>query len=192
MLRRVGAGLLAATACGLALGPFAERRDPAMAEALVVTGALPIGHVLRADDVTVRPLPRDAIPAAALRTPDQAIGRPLAAAVTDGELLTTPRVRTAGPPLPAGRRAVHVPLADPGAAARLAAGDHVDLVAVADGAIVAPDAVVVDVDRADTGAFGTGPSARGLTVAVPAERAGPLTTAALGPRGGVHAAARPG
>lgn len=190
VLRRVASGLCASAVCWLVLGPYAERGGPPTAPGLVSTADLPVGHVLRADDLTTTRLPLAALPGSALAAPDQAVGRPLAAAVGRGELLTTSRVRTGGPLLPAGSRAVHVPLLDAPAAARCAAGDHIDLVAVADGEVVVADAVVIEVDRADTGAFGAAPAARGLTVAVPAHRVGPLTTAALGPRGGLHAAVR--
>lgn len=191
MLRRLAAAVLAGVACWLALGPYAARGGPPIAQAVVATADLPLGHVLRPDDLRVQPLPLEAVPAAALRDIGPALGKPLAAAVGEGETVTATRVRSGGPPLPAGHRALHVPLADPGAAARLASGDHVDLVAVADGTLVVVDAVVVDVDRASTGGFGATESGRGLTVAVPADKVGALTAAALGARGGVHVAARP-
>jgi len=191
VLRRIVAGLFAAAACWLALGAYSVRGAPPGTSALVVTADLPLGHVLRPDDVATRTLPADAVPAGAVRAPTQAVGVPLAAAVGRGEVLTAVRLRSGGPPLAAGRRAIHVPLADPGAAARLSPGDHIDLVAVADGAVVVEDAVVIDVDRGSVGAFGASESGRGLTVGVPTDRVGPLTAAALGGRGGVHAAVRP-
>lgn len=191
VLRRLAAAVLAGVACWLALGPYAARGGPPTSPAVVATADLPLGHVLRPDDLRVRAIPQEAVPAAALREVGPALGRPLTAAVGEGETVTATRVRSGGPPLPPGQRALHVPLADPGAAARLAAGDHVDLVAVADGALVVADAVVVDIDRATTGGFGASEAGRGLTVAVPADKVGALTAAALGARGGVHVAARP-
>lgn len=183
--------LLAAAAGWLLLGPYGVRATPPTTAALVATSDLPPGHVLGPDDVTRRDLPSEAVPGAALGDPAWVIGRRLAAAVTRGETLTNVRVR-GGAGLPAGLRGVHVPLADPAAVAGLAAGDHVDVVAVADGGVVVTDAVVLDVDRATSGPFGGADSARGLTLAVPVERVGPLTSAALGGRGGVHTAVRNG
>lgn len=191
MWRRGLAASFAALACWLALGPYGVRGAPATTPGLVTTSDLPIGHVLRPDDVQIRALPRDALPEAALRESGQAVGRPLAAAVTRGELLTSARIRAGGPPLPPGTRAVHLPLTDPSAAGRLAAGDHVDLLAVADGGVVVSDAVVVDVDKAGSASFGADESGRGITVAVSTDRVGAVTTAALGPRGGIHAVMRP-
>lgn len=190
-LRRVVTGLCASVACWLALGPYGVRGGTPTAPTLVSAADLPLGHVLRPGDVSVRDLPREAVPAAALRDPTQAVGRPLAVTITEGEILTTVRVRAGGPHLAPGSRAVHIPLQVASAADRLAAGDHVDLVAISDGALVAADAVVVEVDKATAGAFGAVESGRGLTVAVPTDRAGPLTSAALGGRGGVHVVLRP-
>lgn len=189
-LRRWAAVVAATLACWLALGPYAVRGAPPTTPAVVSTADLPLGHVLRAGDVTATELPSSAVPESAMSRVEDVVGRPLTSAVGRGEVVTGPRVRAGGARLEAGRRAVHVPLTDAAATAQLHAGDHIDIVSVADGSTVVPDAVVVDVDRAEPGGLVGAQSPRGMTVAVPTDRVGAVTSAALGARGGVHVAIR--
>lgn len=189
--RRGLAALLAGSACWVALGIFSPT-PPAGVTVLVARSTLPTGHVLADGDVERRVLPSSAAPRSAVTDAGTVAGRPLAAPVDAGEVLTAARIGS-GARLdghPPGTRAVHVPLADPAALGRVARGDRVDVVAVVDGTVVVASAVVLDLDAADGGLLEA--RARGVTLAVPEARVGPLTIAALDPagRGGVHIAQR--
>lgn len=133
LLRRVGAGLLAALAVVLALAP-----DPAVDEApvLVTVRDLAPGSAIRAEDVAVRSWPAALAPAGTLRALPDAAGRVVAGAVRAGEPLTDLRLvgaelttRAGGPD------AAAVPLrpADPAVAALLAPGTVVDVVTLGPG-----------------------------------------------------------
>lgn len=190
--RRAVAALLAGAAWWIALGILAPE-PPAGTTVFVAASALPAGHVLTPGDLSTRTHPPDAVPDAAIRDDQALVGRHLAAPLDVGELLTTTRV--GGSSLltaqEAGTRAVHVPVADPGGLTRLGPGDRVDVIAVSDGVVVVPAAVVLAIDHAGAGPLSD--RARGLTLAVPEARVGPLTSTALDAagRGGVHLAQRP-
>lgn len=190
--RRALAAVLAGLAWWIALGILAPDPPPGTT-VLVAAGPLPAGHVLTPQDLLRRTYPPHAVPPAALRDDQALVGRHLASPLDAGELLTSTRVGASA--LLAGQesstRAVHVPVADPGALARLGPGDRVDVVAVADGSVVVGAAVVLAIDDASAGPLAD--RARGLTLAVPEARVGPLTSAALDAagRGGVHLAQRP-
>ena len=190
--RRALAAVLAGLAWWVALGILAPDPPPGMT-VLVAAGPLPAGHVLGPQDLLRRTYSPDAVPRAAIRDDRSLVGRHLASPLDAGELLTTTRVGASAllAGQASGTRAVHVPVADPGALARLGPGDRVDVVAVADGSVVVGAAVVLAID--DTSAGPHAERARGLTLAVPESRVGPLTSAALDAagRGGVHLAQRP-
>ena len=190
--RRVAAAVLAGVAWWIALGILAPDPPPGTT-VYVAAGPLAVGHELTPQDLRRQSFPPQAVPSAALRDEQELLGRHLASPLDAGELLTSTRV--GGSALlvgqASGTRAVHVPVADPGSLARLGTGDRVDVVAVADGSVVASAAVVLAIDDASTGPLAE--RARGLTLAVPEARVGPLTSAALDAagRGGVHLAQRP-
>ncbi|MBW3085582.1 hypothetical protein KEM60_01783 [Austwickia sp. TVS 96-490-7B] len=197
VLRRTLAGICLSVACWIALGPLTT--DPSSSGTrVVVAGAdLPLGHVLTEQDLTMRMLPAGAAPSRAVRDLRAAVGQSLTAAVSQSEVLTEPRI-TAGAALTGmtpSTRVVHLPLLDTASLHRLGAGHHVDVIAVATGTVVASDVVVVDVDRpSSTSLVAESGTTRGLSVAVPADRVGPLTSAALSAgnasRGGVHIVSR--
>lgn len=89
------------------------------------------------DDVALRDLPPEAIPAGAVRTVDGAIGRVPRAPLSAGQLLLGPGLADAAAAFhsglvpPAGQRAIAIPLT-PGQAlgGAIVAGAHVDVIAV--------------------------------------------------------------
>src|SRR5829696_7098791 len=104
--------------------------DPPVERVLTLTGDLPAGRVLTADDVRVRDVPAGTLPAGSLRDTGEAVGRPLAVGLTAGTalqpaMLTGPGLASAAP---TGTVVVPVPVAD-AATARLAEpGQRIDLV----------------------------------------------------------------
>ncbi len=104
--------------------------DGALSPVTVARRDLVAGHVVSADDVTLRGIPSSAIPDGALRQVSLAVGATLTSDVRRGEVLTDARVAvgfSAG--LAPGEVATPVRLADGGVAAVLSVGESVDLVA---------------------------------------------------------------
>jgi pilus assembly protein CpaB len=89
------------------------------------------GAVMTPDVLGMREVPRRYLPPGALASPDEAIGRSLAADVLAGEVLTAARLGPEGGPVaslvPAGLRAVAVTAGIP--PAMIAPGDRVDVLA---------------------------------------------------------------
>ncbi|GAB77975.1 Flp pilus assembly protein CpaB [Austwickia chelonae] len=191
-LRKLAAGSCALAACWLTLHQVEARSAPEEHTVLTAAHDLPVGHTLTQADLTRLPVPRRVVPPSALDDPAAVVGRTLTGTLSSGEILTAPRVRAEALTLPEGRRALHLPLADGGALTRLSPGDHVDIVAVRDGNVLAADAVVLDVDKVSSGAFGAAPqNDRGLTVSVSTAQVGPVTNAGLGgSTRGVHVVSR--
>ncbi|MEQ8840130.1 MAG: hypothetical protein RIB98_04045 [Acidimicrobiales bacterium] len=113
-------------------------------DAWVTTGELAAGHRLAEGDVVRRPLPAGALPRDA--TVDSPVGRHLADAVGEGEILRDGRLgdpaATANSSLVGpGRGAVGLPTPSP----HLQVGDRVDLYALFTGARVGADAEVLSV-----------------------------------------------
>ena len=125
----------AAVCLSLAVGSALVHRGPSAASArgpvVVAVRDLPAGRVLAAGDVHVAMWPAQLLPAAAVRTLTQAVGRTIAAAMTAGEPITSARLRGRG--LAAGLRsgtvATTVPLTDTAALSILQPGDLIDLIA---------------------------------------------------------------
>jgi hypothetical protein len=107
-----------------------------------------------ASDVRVDRWPEQIRPASALQEASGAVDATLSSGLGAGEALTPSRLRGAGllGGLPAGQVAAHVPLSDPGAAALVDAGDHVDLISSPSGTVLGQDIVVLAVDPLDDGA----------------------------------------
>lgn len=125
---------------------------------VVATRDLSPGATVSEGDLAEAVRPIGMVPAGSLSSPTDAIGRVVTATVLDGEAVTDRRLAPTGAAGPgalvtADRRAITLPAGE--AAVPAAPGDRLDLVAVADGATVATDAVVV----------ATGPDGE-LTVAV--------------------------
>ena len=158
-VRLVGAGLCAFLATWLLVGLVVP--DPPPHTVLTPVRALPAGHALSPDDVRTTRVHDDVFPPGALTGVDQAVGRRLARPVGVREILTSATLTVAGD-LAAGDRAVHVPVADPGALLPLHTGDHVDLVEGGAGRVVVAAARVLSVD--DPAAEKGG---HGIVVAVP-------------------------
>jgi len=132
--RRVLAGALLLTAVLVALRPDAAPAVPPASlgtvPVVVVARDLPAGALLATRDVRTASLPRDAVPAGAVREVPAVLGRVVAGPVRRGEPITDARL--VGPGLTAGlgpdeSAAVPVRLADPQAAALVRPGDRVDV-----------------------------------------------------------------
>lgn len=194
LIRRVGAGLLAALAVVLALAPGPSADE---APVLVTVRELAPGSAIRAEDLVVRSWPAALVPAGALRALPDAAGRVVAGAVRAGEPLTDLRLVGAALTTRAGGPdAAAVPLrpADPAVAALLAPGTVVDVVTLgaADGArdggadgsgsgarVIAGRATVLTVLPAQAqgaGRSGTGPL---VLVALPRDEATTVAAASL-------------
>jgi Flp pilus assembly protein CpaB len=147
---------LAAGAVASALGVLAPAPQ---AGVTVLTAAqdLAAGTALSVADVRSVDLPRGLVPAGALVTAADVVGRVLAAPVRRGEALTDVRLAGAGllSPGATGLLAVPVRIADAASAALVTAGDRVDVLAAAASAggrsaarVVAADAEVLAVPTA--------------------------------------------
>lgn len=114
----------------------ARAREPGDLVPVVTAGAdLPRGTVITADMLVSSEVPSAYVPPGAVRAPEEAVGRTLAADVTSGEVLTAVRLARAGPVaalVPAGLRAVPVTAAFP--PGLIAPGDRVDVLSIAAGA----------------------------------------------------------
>ncbi|GGK81658.1 SAF domain-containing protein [Ornithinimicrobium pekingense] len=185
LLRRLLAALLAAAAVGGTAYAALGRPPEGGVAVVVATREVPVGAVLSSGDVTVRRLPPDAVPVAALSEPAEVVGRPAAAVLSEGEALTRHDVRTgsllAGQP--EGSVAVWLPLADPAVAEALSAGDRVDVHSPVDGRRVVEDVLVVAVRSgasSSSGLIGGGGLAReagGVWLALSSEHAAAVAAA---------------
>jgi Flp pilus assembly protein CpaB len=132
LLRRAVAAVLVGLAAVLALAP--GRASSADDAVVVAAQNLAAGTVLEPAQVTLRGIPRQAVPDGAARVPSAVLGRTLAAPVRRGEPLTD--VRLTGPDLTRASStnpdavSVSLRLADPGVAALLRPGTTVDVVTV--------------------------------------------------------------
>ena len=132
LLRRAVAAVLVGLAAVLALAP--GRASSADDAVVVAAQNLAAGTVLEPALVTLRSIPRQAVPDGAARVPSAVLGRTLAAPVRRGEPLTD--VRLTGPDLTRASStnpdavSVSLRLADPGVAALLRPGTTVDVVTV--------------------------------------------------------------
>jgi len=139
---------------------------PATRGVVVATADLPAGHSLVANDLAVAQVPAGVLPAGTSTDPSAFLGRALAAPMSHGEALAGHRLTDLpGWAVPPGTMPLPVRFADAGAAALLAAGQHVDVVATSgpglDGAapfasaeLVATDILVLAVIVADQGSGG--------------------------------------
>ena len=131
--RALLAGGLAAAAVSTALPSLAPNAPPGR-RVLTFARDLAAGTSLRPTDLAPVTVPPALVPAGAIRTADEALGRLLAGPVRRGEALTD--VRLLGASLLAtggvhGLVATPVRLADSASASLLHAGDHVDVLAAA-------------------------------------------------------------
>lgn len=168
-MRLAAAGLCAFLATWLVVGLVVP--DPPPHAVLTPTRDLPAGHALTAGDLTTIHVHDDALPPGALTENGPALGRRLARPVAAREILTSGTLTVTGG-LGAAERAVHVPVADPGALLPLHTGDQVDLVEGGAGRVVVTAARVLSVD--DPAAEKSG---HGIVVAVPQESVARLVPA---------------
>ena len=158
--RRLLAGAAAAAsiaALGLALQPPA----PATHGVVVAAADMPAGRSLLPGDLAVAQVPSGVLPAGTSSDPGAFLGRALAAPMSRGEALARHRLTDLPEwAVPPGTMPLPVRFADAGAAALLAAGQRVDVVAASgpglDGAapfasaeLVASDILVLAVITAD-------------------------------------------
>jgi Flp pilus assembly protein CpaB len=192
VLRRLVSAALVATA--VAVGLWATSgASPAGAPTVVASHDLAAGATLGADDVEVVSRPGGQRPSGALTTSSDVVGRVLASAARQGEVLTD--VRLVGPALVdslvPGQVAIPVRVADAAAAALVGPGDHVDVLVAVEGTAAAQTVVsgATVLTRPDaTGAGGllgaSGDDGRGglVVLGVLRQDAGALAgAAALGP-----------
>jgi pilus assembly protein CpaB len=177
-------------AAAVATGLFTlSGRAPAGTPVLVASHELAAGATLAAGDVQVASRPAGDLPSGALSMPTEVVGRVLASAARQGEVLTD--VRLVGPALvdalAPGEVAIGIRVADAAAAALVGPGDEVDVLVAVEGAAtaqtVATGATVLA--RPDAGSAGgfLGPVAddgRGglVVLAVPRQDANALAGAA--------------
>ena len=149
---------------------------------VVAARSLDADKVISADDVVLRELPPDAVPAGALHSADDAIGRVPRAPQWTGQILLAPMLAAgaaafhSGIVPPAGQRAVAIPVTPAQAVGgALVAGAHVDVVAVpAIGRspagrvteLVATNVTVLDVRGENGGPFGPVTGTRGAPIAI--------------------------
>jgi len=147
---------LAALCAGLAVavGLRANAAPPPPRTTLLVAAHdLPGAGALRPDDLTTRSFAPDSVPAGALESPAQALGRTTVGPVRAGEPLTDARLvgrsMLAGYP---GTVAAPVRIGDPAAVGLVRVGDRVDLLAAdpqgtGEATLLAHDAPVVAIPR---------------------------------------------
>lgn len=166
-----GALALAVLAALRAVSPA----PPPQADAVVAVRDLTGGEQLGADDLTVRPVPRDLLPEGAVTDTASLVGRTLASPTRAGELVTDRRVLGEGL-LAAYPGAVAVParLADAASRRLLRVGDTVDLVAAS------PQGRAASVVAASVPVLAL-PSAGSRTSAAGAREAGALVVVAVSP-----------
>lgn len=186
-LRRALSALLVCVAvAGLGYAVQA-RAAPGDLAVLVATRQLPVGSVVAAGDVDVRQLPAGAVPGTAVTDPAAVVGRPVAAVLSEGEVLTVHDVR-AGSTLagqPAGSVAVWLPVPDPAVARALSAGDRIDVLSPVDGAAVVTEVLVVGASTGEgagssSGLLGGGAGGRepgGVWLALSPDEAGAVAAA---------------
>ncbi|WP_083841808.1 SAF domain-containing protein [Mobilicoccus pelagius] len=158
-LRLLAAATCAFLATWLVVGLLLP--EPPPHTVLTPVDDLPAGHVLAPADVTTVRVADQVRPAGALTDAAAVNGRRLARPVSAREILTGGALAHTSTLSPT-ERAVHVPVADPGALLTLRPGDHVDLVEAGAGRVVASSVRVLGVD--DPAAEKSG---HGLVVAVP-------------------------
>ncbi|WP_250285012.1 SAF domain-containing protein [Frankia sp. CiP1_Cm_nod2] len=133
--RRVLAAVLAASAMLFAVAAVRPARPPSPTPVVVAAADLAGGAIMAATDVRTASLPTDVVPAGAVRSPRDVVGRTLTAAVRQGEPITDARVL--GPGLitrrqaAAGLVAAPVRITDAGSVLFLRVGDHVNVLAAA-------------------------------------------------------------
>lgn len=183
VVRRILSALLVVLAIALATRPPPEAGDEPALPMLVAARDLPPGASLRAADLRLVHAPASLRPATALTAPDQATGRVLAGAASQGEPVTRTRLvggensrLSTGDPSAV---AVPVRLTDPEVAALLVPGARVDVLTVspdteAGGVVLAANATVVTVrEQAEQ-------PGRLVVIAVPRATATRLASVVLG------------
>jgi Flp pilus assembly protein CpaB len=178
--RRLLASGCAAAAIAFALTALTPKPH-GLVKVLAAARDIPAGATLSAADVHTIGVPPAVVPAGALRAGSAAVGRVVAAALRQGEMLTD--VRLVGAPLfgtvGAGLVAAPVRIADPSAALLLQPGDVIDVLASTDHSSAAAALVVaagVRVLTVPSGTEATGGLDDGALVVVAAT---PATAALL-------------
>ncbi|WP_420746956.1 SAF domain-containing protein [Ornithinimicrobium sp. Y1847] len=151
--RRWMAALMAALVVGGLAHLFLNRPSPDAVPVVVATTTVGVGTPLSSSQVTVREIPGDAIPEGALSDLDSVVGRPTAAVLSPGEVLTRYDVHQAAQlaHLPEGGRAFFLPVPEPAVARALQAGDRVDVHSPLDGSVTVADVVVLAVVAGEGG-----------------------------------------
>lgn len=122
-----------------------SRPAPDEVQALVATRPVPLGEVVSTGDLELRHLPPKALPAGALTSPEEVVGRTAAVPLVEGRVLVPDDLSTAGllQGLPEDRAAVYLPLSEPEVPAALGAADRVDVHSPVDGSVVVSAALVL-------------------------------------------------
>lgn len=141
-IRRGAAAVCAGVAVWIAVG--AMRPDPPPTQVVVVAaGEIPLGTVLDPGSISAAAVPSDAVPAGALTSVEEALGRRTVGAVRPGEVITDARIASSSPP-DEQFGVMFVPVADSAVVTAVRPGDRIDLLA-ADGTRVVASALVTGV-----------------------------------------------
>lgn len=175
-------GLLAvALVCG-AIAGWVYYSSLQRASVVVAAHALDADRPIAALDLVVRELPPDVVPAGAVRSLDDAVGRVPRAPLWPGQILVAPALGSgaaafhSGLVPPAGQRAVAIPVnASQAVGGALVAGAHVDVIAVPVSGrapagrtteLIASNVTVLDVRGENGGAMSPGAPVRQGTAAL--------------------------
>ncbi|MET0999350.1 MAG: SAF domain-containing protein [Marmoricola sp.] len=178
--------LAALTAAGAVLAALQATSppDPATVEVWTAARDLPSGTVLRRGDLAGARFSPGTVPADVVETPEEVVGRTLAAPMSRGEVVTTLRTVAGGllrgyP----GTTAVPLRITDAAVVDLLRVGDRVSfVVADPDGRaasrVLLEDVAVVAIPHAQEGALDHGTPGRLVVAAVPREAASEVAAAA--------------
>lgn len=173
--------LAVAIACGAVAGTiyYASLQRVSV---VVAARALDADKPIAADDLATRDLPPEAVPASAVRTPADAVGRVPRAPQWPGQLLLAPVLASgaaafhSGLVPPAGQRAIAIPVTPSQAVGgAIVAGAHVDVIAVPVAGrapagrvteLVAANVTVLDVRGENGGPFAPASAGRGTSVTI--------------------------
>lgn len=144
-LRRVASALLVGLAAWLAASALLPTATPVGEPVVVAVRDLPAGQRLTAPDLQISRWPAQLRPHAAFQEIDHAVGRTITGPISRGEAVSGTRVRGADllHDLPTGEVMAHVVVSDPGLATLLRAGDRVDAISTADGAVLGANLLVL-------------------------------------------------
>lgn len=179
---RRGLGILCAGLCLLSILSVLSPSSPPSRQVVVVASPLAAGASPGAQDLSVQQIPLDYLPQNALSSPDQAIGKLLAAPQSQGSILTTDDfVNTELIDQADGQNLVPFRVSDTGVAGMLSVGMRISVVGTgSDGqSVTLAQRVRIAAlpENNSTGAFGGSSSGALIVVAAPSQIAKDLAAA---------------